>query len=78
MLSFSFLVAKYITFLKNPIQDPGSIPLHFSLPLNVILLVVVDESRNGDSEFHRYRLRRCYYICCGLVYSKGVEITQNS
>ena len=38
MLSFSFRVAKYITFLKNPIRDPGSIPLHFCLPLNAILL----------------------------------------
>ena len=79
----SFLVAKYISFLKNPIRDPGSIPLHFCLPLNAILLrvlflVVVDESWIGDSEFHGYRLRRCYCICCCQVYSKGVEITQNS
>lgn len=86
MLSFSFRVAKYITFLKNPIRDPGSIPLHSCLPLNAFLLrwlflfffVVVDESWIGDSEFHGYRFRRCYYIFYCQVNSKGVEITQNS
>lgn len=86
MLSFSFRVAKYITFLKNPIRDPVQLLciLAYLLMLfcwgdfSCFFFVVVDESWIGDSEFHGYRFRRCYYICYCQVNSKGVEITQNS
>lgn len=80
---FFFSYRNVYHFFKESNTGPGFNSFAFLLTsycysVEGTFLVVVDESWIGDSEFHGYRLRRCYCICCCQVYSKGVEITQNS